>query len=86
MKLSKADTKNSYKIIKITEDNDIRVKLFSLGVMEGDTITITHRAPLGSPIALRHDRGNFFALRKEQAELIEVIEVINNKTDGNNNE
>lgn len=60
------------KIISINDESDTKMKLYSLGVLEGDTLELTNVALLGSPIALKHGNGNFFALRKEEALQIEV--------------
>ncbi|MBT3585150.1 MAG: ferrous iron transport protein A [Halobacteriovoraceae bacterium] len=60
------------RITKIADKNQTTLKLFSLGILVGDEIEITSKALFGCPLAIKHGEGNFFALRKDHAALIEV--------------
>ncbi|MEK7433514.1 MAG: FeoA family protein [Cyanobacteriota bacterium] len=46
--------------------------LISMGIIPGDELEVISKSPFGSPISFKHGLNNFFALRKSQAELIEV--------------
>lgn len=48
-----------------------RRRLLDLGLAIGTTVEAVRRSPLGDPVAYRI-RGSLIALRKEQAEKIEV--------------
>ncbi len=50
----------------------LSTKLLSLGLLPGDEITVTARAPFGGPIAIKFGNQNFFAIRKDEARKIEV--------------
>lgn len=72
MKLVSLEKNCKCRIIAISSDGDLKKKLLSLGVLEGDTIEIIGKALLGSPYAIKHGVANFFALRKSCARKIEV--------------
>lgn len=50
----------------------LATKLLSLGLLPGDKIKVTARAPFGGPLAIKHGDRSFFAIRKNEAKLILV--------------
>lgn len=63
------------KITDILPEGGARKKLLSIGVMEGDVLEITRKAITGSPLAIKHGKSHFFALRKDLAANIMVEQV-----------
>lgn len=70
MKLSQLN-KGSQAVIVSVASRDLEVALMKYGVVCGDLFTLSDMAPLGGPFALEID-GNKVAIRKSDAELIEV--------------
>lgn len=58
-------------ILKMSCDERLKKRLFSLGCVEGTEVTLKNFAPLGDPLIL-NIRGSEFALRKCDAEKISV--------------
>lgn len=61
--------------VRITNFNinlETKSTLISMGIILGDELEVISKSPFGSPISFKHGVNNFFALRKCQAELIEV--------------
>lgn len=54
------------------EVTSLSTKLLSMGLLPGDEIIVTARAPLGGPIAIRFGDHSSFAIRKEEAKKISV--------------
>jgi Fe2+ transport system protein FeoA len=46
-------------------------RLLEMGLLEGSTVEVAHEAPFGDPIAVKV-RGGMIALRRSEADLIEV--------------
>ena len=54
---------------------DVRRRLLEMGFLEGSTVELVHEAPFGGdPIAVKV-RGSLLALRRSEANLIEVTDV-----------
>jgi ferrous iron transport protein A len=60
-------------VIRINSANAERRRLFDLGILPGAQIENVMSSPLGDPVAYRI-RNAVIALRREQAQLIEVEE------------
>lgn len=72
MKLSEAKVGATVRIDSI-DDSPMKQRLMTMGVIPGTKVEILQSAPLGDPIAVRLRAYNL-ALRKDDAELIEVSE------------
>lgn len=59
-------------IINIHDTLETKTLLMGMGILPGDEIEVTSKSLFGSPISFRHSDSNFFALRKNQARLIEI--------------
>lgn len=66
--------KKGQKGIIVTWNSDMEYKsiLLSMGILPGDEIEVVNKSLFGSPIYFKHGESTFFALRKNQADLIEV--------------
>lgn len=62
----------SGKVVTLNCNGSIRRRLLDLGIVKGTIITPVLKSPSGDPTAFLI-RGSTIALRKEDAELIEVI-------------
>lgn len=51
--------------------SEFRVKLLEMGILEGQTLTVLFRAPLGGPIAVNVN-GYVLSLRLDEARLVKV--------------
>ncbi len=60
------------KIIKLSEDPNVRFKLISLGLLPGDTLAVITCAPFGGPQVIGHGDQLQFAIRKDVSRHIEV--------------
>jgi len=61
-------------LIDFIEDPLLRNKLETIGLAEGDQISIQHRAPFGDPLIMRSETG-LYSIRKEEAERIKVKKI-----------
>lgn len=59
-------------IINWNSDMEYKSILLSMGILPGDEIEVVNKSLFGSPIYFKHGESTFFALRKSQADLIEV--------------
>jgi ferrous iron transport protein A len=60
------------RIVKITQVSEITTRLMSMGVLEGSWVELVHEAPFGGdPIAVKV-RGALIALRRAEANMVEV--------------
>lgn len=71
MKLSDAKKGNKGKIVKIEGNREFKKRLFVMGLLEGEDLTVENVAPFGSPIVVSI-KSSKVALRKEEAENIIV--------------
>ena len=55
-----------------SSNQSVHFKLLSLGVLPGDEVEVMGKAPFGGPISIKHGNQTFFALRRNEAKLIEV--------------
>lgn len=58
-------------VVRINSEGAERRRLLDLGILPGTRIEVVARSPLGDPTAYRI-RGSVVALRREQAQRIEV--------------
>ena len=58
-------------IITIRGEDDLTLRLMEMGLMDGETVEVIGRAPLGDPIEISI-RGYRLSLRRLEAERIEV--------------
>lgn len=72
MVLSNIKTGQTVKIVKFKDELETKAILTSMGVIPGDHLEVVSKSPFGSPIFFKHNLNNFFALRRNQADLIEV--------------
>lgn len=77
IELAKLKAGQSAKLIQITDNPALHIKLLSLGLLPGDTLKVVSCAPFGGPISVRHGGGNAFAIRLVEAKQILVKEVEN---------
>ncbi len=75
MTLNQLDIGLAAKVTKVHSANAERRRMFDLGILPGTVIEAAMRSPLGDPVAYRV-RNSVVALRREQAEMIEVQVVI----------
>lgn len=61
--------------ISASADDKTKLKLSSLGLLQGDTIQVTAKAPFGGPICFKH-QNIFCALRKSHAKKV-LVEKVN---------
>ena len=62
----------SGKIVTVVGDGEVSRRLLEMGLLEGSTIELIHEAPFGGdPIAVRV-RGAMIALRRAEANRVEV--------------
>lgn len=54
------------------EVSSLSTKLLSMGLLPGDEVLVTARAPLGGPIAIRYGDHSSFAIRRDEAKKINV--------------
>ena len=73
MTLDKLKIGRTATITKIHNQSTERRRLFDLGILPGTKIENVMPSPLGDPIAYRV-RDSIIALRREQAQLIEIEE------------
>lgn len=71
-KLSEIKTGNIVKIVRISSSLENKISLTSFGLLPGDQLEVLRKSLFGSPISYKHGEANFFALRKSEAEQIEV--------------
>lgn len=75
MTLDKLKVGESAVITKINNVDTERRRLFDLGILPGTRIENVMKSPLGDPIAYRV-RNSTVALRRRQAQLIEIQETV----------
>ena len=73
MNLASVKIGKQVRVLKLKGDQETMIKLRSLGVLEGDLLTVTGRGFMLGPIAVCHGSGHFFALRRSHAKFIEVV-------------
>lgn len=73
MNLAKLSIGKEAKVTKINGNNAITRRLMEMGVVPGVSVKIIKAAPFGDPIEVRV-RGYSLAMRKNEAETIEVSE------------
>lgn len=70
--LSEAKIGEKVRITSFNINLETKGTLISMGIIPGDELEVVSKSPFGSPISFKHGLNNFFALRKNQAELIGV--------------
>lgn len=73
MNLAKLSIGKEAKVTKINGNNAVTRRLMEMGVVPGVSVKIVKTAPFGDPIEIRV-RGYSLAMRKNEAETIEVSE------------
>jgi Fe2+ transport system protein FeoA len=58
-------------VISVGGDHDIRRRLLEMGFVNGATVEVVRRAPLGDPIEFRL-RGYHLSLRSDQASFVQI--------------
>jgi len=66
------------KVIAVNGNNAITKRLMEMGVVPGVSVRVIKSAPFGDPLEIRV-RGYHLAMRKNEADAIEVSEAVNNK-------
>lgn len=61
--------------VESIEESPLKVKLMEMGIIEGKTLKVLFRAPLGDPIAVDID-GYTLSLRKDEAKLVLVEKIV----------
>lgn len=70
MKLSELKPGQSASVVSVNSA-DLSVKILEMGILPGKKILVRHRSFFGDPLAIEI-QGSVIALRKSEAELIEV--------------
>lgn len=70
--LSQARIGEKVKIISFAKSLETKATLISMGIILGDELEVMSKSPFGSPISFKHGENSFFALRSNQASLIEI--------------
>jgi len=70
--LSEARIGEKVKISDFKKSLETKSTLISMGILIGDELEVISKSPFGSPISFKHGENSFFALRKNQANLIEI--------------
>ena len=70
--LSEVKIGEKVKIVNFKKNMETKSILISMGVLIGDELEVMSKSPFGSPISFKHGDNNFFALRSNQTNLIEV--------------
>lgn len=73
MKLAKLKIGVEAKVVKVIGNTVVAKRLMEMGVIPGVAVTVVKTAPLGDPIEVSV-RGYHLAMRKSEAESIEVSE------------
>lgn len=73
MNLAKLSIGKEAKVTRINGNNAVTRRLMEMGVVPGVSVKIVKTAPFGDPIEIRV-RGYSLAMRKNEAETIEVSE------------
>ena len=66
------------KVIAVNGNNAITKRLMEMGVVPGVSVRVVKSAPFGDPLEIRV-RGYHLAMRKNEADAIEVSEAVSNK-------
>jgi ferrous iron transport protein A len=83
MRLSEAQVGNSVMIQGVVStDHGLEVRLEHVGFLPGTVVRVERRAPLGDPTVYEL-RGFRLALRRESADLIDVVDVDDDVTGEN---
>ena len=69
-KLSKIKDGAEVNVVKVEADK-LRIKLLEMGLLEGQSLRVLFRAPLGDPIAVDVN-GYVLSLRLSEADLVQV--------------
>ncbi|MFN8369482.1 MAG: FeoA family protein [Bacteriovoracaceae bacterium] len=72
MKLSDIPNGTRVRVVKFVENMSNVSTLLGLGIIPGDELTVINKALSGGPILIRHGESSFFALRANEANLIEI--------------
>ncbi len=75
MNLAELEIGKSAKITAVGGDGALRCRLLDMGLIPKTEVTLQKAAPMGDPIEI-HIRGYELTLRKEEAEKIEVEEIV----------
>lgn len=71
MSLARMPVSRSYRVTGIRSQSPVANRLMEMGVIEGATVEILRRAPLGDPLHVR--LGDYeLSMRATEADLIEV--------------
>jgi Fe2+ transport system protein FeoA len=73
MTLTKLPIGKTAKVVSISGNNSVTKRLMEMGVVPGVAVKIVKTAPFGDPLEIRL-RGYSLAMRKSEAEAIEVSE------------
>lgn len=70
--LADVDPGSTVVVLEVTGDDSIAVRLMEMGIIDGESIRVVGRAPLGDPleISLRHYK---LSLRRSEAEKVIVV-------------
>ncbi len=73
MTLANLEIGTQAKVVRVTGKSAVTRRLMEMGVIPGVAVTVIKTAPFGDPIQIRV-RGYSLAMRKSEAEIIEVSE------------
>lgn len=74
MQLNEIKKGGTFRVIRVNPCNECVCSLMSLGLIPGEQVRLTHRAPLGDPIAVSFS-GCHMSLRRCDAADVEVESV-----------
>ena len=72
MTLADAKVGQIVRLSNFKEQSSLTLKLLSLGLLPGDSLVVTSKAPFGGPLAIKHGSSQFFAIRRNEASQINV--------------
>jgi Fe2+ transport system protein FeoA len=71
MQLSQINKDGIFRVTRLNPENDCAARLMALGLLPGQEIRLTHKAPLGDPIAVLFESCHI-SLRLADAAAVEV--------------
>jgi len=72
MGLNEANIGQEVVFERIEQNTELELKLSSLGLLPGDQLIVTGKAPFKGPISVKHGNQTFFAIRFTEAKSILV--------------
>lgn len=75
MLLAKAPLSKTVRVVNVRQSGALSGRLMEMGLVEGATVQVLRRAPLGDPLHVRLGGDYELSIRGSEAELIEITAV-----------